>query len=77
MDTNNNFNCNLTHTEHDEKQNKSQILLENNTMKDIIDKSYNKFTLKPTPIINEVFNRIGSINPKYNNVRQNLYNQIN
>ena len=70
MDTNKNFDqedYNLTHTEHDEKQNKSQILLENNTMKDIIDKSYNKFTLKPTPIINEVFNRIGSINPKYNN----------
>ena len=79
MDTNNNFNqedYNLTHTEHDEKQNEIQTLLENNTMKDIINKSYNKFTLKPTPIINEVFNWIGSINPKYNNVRHNLYNQF-
>lgn len=57
MDTNNNFNqedYNLTHIEHDEKQNEIQTLLENKTMKDIIDKSYNKFTLKPIPIINEV-----------------------
>lgn len=31
-------------------------------MKEITCKSYNKFSLKPSPIISEITNKIGSIN---------------
>jgi len=78
LDIYNNFNqddYNLEHTEHDEKQKEIQILLEINTMKDIINKSYNKFSLKPTTIIIEITSKISSINLKYINLRQNIYNQ--
>ena len=79
LDANNNFNNDdyyLDHTDHEEKQKEIQTLLENNTIKEIISKSNNKNSLKPAPIITEINNKLGAINPKYNNVRQNIYSQI-
>ena len=79
LNSDNTFNqieYNLSHSNHNEKQNEIQTILENNTIKDIINNSFNKFKIKPNIVINEVNSRLGSIKPKYNNVRQNLYNQI-
>ena len=61
---------------HNKRQKEIQTLLEINTIKDIICKSYNNFPHKPSPIISEMTSKIGSINPKYNNVRQNIYNKL-
>ena len=53
LDKNNKFNqidFNLSHIEHDEKLNEIQCLKEINTMKDIIQNTNDKFTIKPTSI---------------------------
>ena len=46
-------------------------------MKDIIKKTNDKCTIKPTTINSQIANKIGYVNTKYNNIRQNIYNQKN
>ena len=46
-------------------------------MKDNIKKTNDKFTIKPTTINSQIANKIGYVNTKYNNIRQNIYNQKN
>ena len=68
LDKNNNFNqfdFNLSHTEHDDKLNEVQSLKEINIMKDIIIKANDKFTIKPTTINTQIANQLGYVNPKY------------
>ena len=79
LDKNNKFNqidFNLSHTEYDDKLNDVQSLKEINIMKDIIKKTNDKFTIKPTTINSQIANQIGYGNTKYNNIRQNIYNHI-
>jgi len=43
-------------------------------MKNIIRNSNDKFTLKPIQINKQITEKLDIINPKYNNIRQNIYN---
>ena len=62
LDKNNNFNQvdnNLSHTEHDEKINEIQSLKEINTIKEIIQKINDIFTIKPISLNNQITEKLG------------------
>jgi len=42
-------------------------------MKDIIQNTNDKFTIKSTSINTQISNVLGYVNPKYNNIRQNIF----
>ena len=79
LDSNNKYNQidnNLSHTDHDQKLKEIQSIKEVNQMKNIIKNSNDKFTLKPIQINKQITENLETINPKYNNIRQNIYNHI-
>ena len=77
IDSNNKFNQkdnNLSHTAHYQKLKEIQSIKEVNLMKNIIRNSNDKFSLKPIQINKQITENLDTINPKYNNIRQNIYN---